>query len=205
METKTEKQLFKVHYGSSYIESVRVLLSNLNEYKGGVINPYKIPLIITAAAALETILNEAIIVECRHRLPQKDIKRITNAHLGMSLGGKLDNLGWILTDNNYVMNNESEIYQCLKSIIKYRNEIMHLKEYFREVELQVVEEETEEGIETGVVWDKEFFESTKLSIDAISEEEYDRFYRAVSELEVTIVNITSKPPVEENDLFIKNT
>lgn len=204
METKTKKQLFKVHYGSSYINSVGVLLECLKNHEG-VLNPFKIPLITTSAAALETILNEAIIVECRHRFPEGHIKRITNSHLGMNLGGKLDNLGWLLTDNRYIMNNQSEIYQCLRGIIKHRNEIMHLKEYYKEVEFDVYEEETEDGIEQGVIWDEVFFESIKSSIEKIPDEEYERMYRAVSELEVTIINITSKPPVEENDLFIQNT
>jgi len=203
MARKTEKKLFKVQYGSSYIHSVVVLLELLQKNEARL-NPYKIPLVITCAAALETILNKAIIVECRHRFPEKDIKRITNSHLGMNLGGKLDNLGWLLTDNTYIMNNESEIYQCLRSIIKYRNEIMHLKAYYREVEWEVSEIETEEGIEAGVVWDEQFFESIKTSIDKIPNEEYERFYRAVSELDVTIVNITSKPPIIENDLFTEN-
>lgn len=203
MERKTEKQLFKVQYGSSYINSVAALLEQFQKNEGPH-NPYKIPLIITCAAALETILNEAIIVECRHRFPEKDVKRITNSHLGMSLGGKLDNLGWLLTDNAYIMNNESAIYQCLRSIIKYRNEIMHLKAYYQEVEWEVSEIETEEGVESSVVWDKQFFDSIKTSIDKIPVEEYERFYRAVSELDVTIVNITSKPPVIENDLFTEN-
>ncbi len=203
MKRNTKKQLFKVHFGSSYIESVRVLLERFNEHDGPL-NPYSIPLIITSAAALETILNEAIIVECRHRFPEKDIKRITNSHLGMSLGGKLDNLGWLLTDNEFIMNNESKIYQCLRNIIKYRNEIMHLKAYFKEVEWEISEEETEDGIEKGVIWDEEFFDSIKRSVDQITADEYDKFYRAVSELEITIVNITSKPPVVENDLFTKN-
>lgn len=203
MERKTEKQLFKVQYGSSYSNSVAALLEQFQKNEGPH-NPYKILLIITCAAALETILNEAIIVECRHRFPEKDVKRITNSHLGMSLGGKLDNLGWLLTDNAYIMNNESAIYQCLRSIIKYRNEIMHLKAYYQEVEWEVSEIETEEGVESSVVWDKQFFDSIKTSIDKIPVEEYERFYRAVSELDVTIVNITSKPPVIENDLFTEN-
>ncbi len=204
MEVKKEKRLFKVKHGLSYIESVRVLLENFKKCKE-LINPYKIPLVITSAAALEIILNEAIIVECKHRFPEKDIKRITNSHLGMSLNGKLDNLGWVLTDNAYIMNNESEIYQCLKSIIKYRNEIMHLKSYYTEIEFEVTEEETESGIEKGMIWDGDFFNSIKSSIEKISEEEYELFYKAISELEITIINITSNPPVEENDLFIKNT
>ena len=132
------------------------------------------------------------------------MKRITNSHLGMNLGGKLDNLGWLLTDNSYIMNSESDIYQCLRSIIKYRNEIMHLKSYYRAVEWEVSEIETEGGVESGVVWDEVFFESIKTSIEKIPDEEFERFYRAISELEVTIVNITSKPPVIENDLFAEN-
>lgn len=169
------------------------------------LNPFKIPLIITSAAALETILNETIIVECRHRLPERHIKRITNSHLGMSLGGKLDNLGWLLTDNNYIMNNRSEIYQCLKSIIKYRNEIMHLKEYYKKIEFGIYENETDEGIEEGLILDEDFFNSVKSSIEKIPNDEYENMYRAISELEITIINITSKPPIEENDLFIQNT
>mgnify|MGYP001050955001 CR=1 FL=1 len=186
-----------------YIHSVRALLNDFNKHEG-VLNPYRVPIIITSAAALEAILNEAIIVECRHRFAEKDIKRITNSHLSMSLGGKLDNLGWVLTDNKYIVNNESKIYQCLRSIIKLRNEIMHLKEYYREVEWEAKEEEFEGELETHYVWDEDFLESTKSTVDKLPNEDFDRFYRAISELEVTIVNITSKPPVEENDLFIQN-
>lgn len=203
METNTEKQLFKVRYGSFYIRSVEVLLERLKEGDARL-NPYKIPMIITSAAALETILNEAIMVECRNRFPEKDIKRLTNAQLGMSLGGKLDNLGWLLTDNTFVINNESEIYQCLKSIIRYRNEVMHRKDYYREVEFEVRYEKMEEGFERWVTWEDHHFDSMKASHDLITIDEYEKFYRAISELDITIINITTIPPIIENDLFTEN-
>ena len=203
MNKNTEKQLFKVHYASSYLSAVEKLLEHLKKDES-LLNPYKIPMIVTSAAALETILNEAIIIECASRFPNKDIKRITNAHLGMALGGKLDNLGWLLTDNKHVINNESEIYQCLKSIIKYRNEVMHRKEYYKEVEWEVEYEKTEDGEKRWVTWDSDILQSMKPTHENITVEEYERFYLAISELQVTIINITSKPPVIENDLFNEN-
>lgn len=203
MAKNTEKQLFKIQYASSYLGSVEMLLNHLKEEKLSL-NPYKIPMIVTSAAALETILNEAIIVECRHRFPKNDIKRLTNAQLGMSLGGKLDNLGWLLTDNAFVMNNESEIYQCLKSLIKYRNEVMHRKEHYKEVEWEVEYEQTEKGEKRWVTWDSDILKSMRTVHDNITIEEYEKFYLALSELEITIVNITSKPPIIENDLFSEN-
>ena len=50
----TEKRLIKTQCKPSYIDSVRVVLSNLIEYEGDF-NPYKIPLIITSAAALDIL------------------------------------------------------------------------------------------------------------------------------------------------------
>ncbi len=53
-----------------------------------------------------------------------------------------------------------------------------------------------------MIWGEEFFEATKSSIQKIEIHEYENMYRAVSELDVTIGNITSKPPINDNDLFI---
>lgn len=204
MDKSSEKRLFQVSYKSAYLNSIAELLQRYKEYSGGAINPYYIPLTITSAAALETILNEAIITECRHRFPQKHIKRLSNSHLGMSLGGKLDDLGWLLTDNIFITNNESEIYQCLRNIIKFRNEIMHRKPYYKEIEFEVSYEETEEGMKQWSTLDDNFFKTVNSTTDSLKYEDFDRFYRAVSELEISIVNITTSPPVIENDLFIKN-
>ena len=186
----------KVQYGSLYIRSVEVLLNDLKRNGDKLINPYKIPLIVSSAAALETILNEAIIIECQHRLPNQDVKRITNSHLGMSLGGKLDNLGWMLTDNEYVVDNQSVIYQSLRSIIKYRNETMHFKAYYREVDHSI----SDEGESSYTLNDK----ALNATANDIGIDEFELIYKAILELSESIVNITSTPPIIKNDLFKEN-
>lgn len=198
-----ETALFKIGYGGSYVRSIQTLLEHVEKYES-VLNPYIIPFLITCAAAIEALLNDAIIVECRHRFPRKDIKRISSAHLGMSLSGKLDNLGWLLTDNEFITNNESAIYQQLKFIIKKRNEIMHRKEFHKEVKVADIET-TESGEEK--VWftlDEGYFDSVRNSPENVSYEECVAFCGAVTQLEETIVNITSHPPIEKNDLFVRN-
>jgi len=61
----------------------------------------------------------------------------------MNLRGKLDSIVFLVSNGQYISDNESKTYQQLSELIKVRNEVAHAKDFFHECELEI--EENDEG------------------------------------------------------------
>lgn len=117
---------------------------------------YVIPLLITAAIALESLLNDSIVTSCYKEFPKSDYRSLAESFLSMSLKGKLNSVIPLASKNEYLFDKESSDYQTLKNLISLRNEIAHTKSFFEEVEFDEVTEEFEgkqrDGISFDVDW-----------------------------------------------------
>lgn len=123
---------------SGYLSAVDYLLDHIND-REHIQNPNKYAFILVASAALEAILNEAIIWWASKHFPVGDHKRMATSFLSMNLRGKLDAAIHLLSDGQYISNNQSTIYKRLSELIKVRNEVAHSKNFFHESELEFEE------------------------------------------------------------------
>jgi hypothetical protein len=136
------KETVNITFSSSggYLKAVDYLLDHIQDEEV-FRNPNKYAFILVAASALESIINNAIIFWAHHHFNPKDYKRMASAFISMSLRGKLDSYIHLVSDGQYVTNNESEAYQVLSELIKVRNEVAHAKDFFHECELETEEHE----------------------------------------------------------------
>lgn len=109
-------------------------------------NPVKYSFILTAAATLESMLNDGIVSWAHRKFPREAYKRHASAFLSINLRGKLDVIGYLISGGSHITDNTSKIYQDLSSLIKLRNEVAHSKDFFTEVDVEyVTDEEGNEG------------------------------------------------------------
>ena len=198
-----EKRNHKNNLSIRYLISVELLLKRYEEIGDRVDNFFKIPFVATAAAAFETMLNELIIIECDRRFPKKQRRRLTEAHLTMNLIPKLDNLGWLLTDNEWIVDNESGMYQTLKKLNKYRHETMHGKSFYRDVEIHKWIEEKPEGESMMISFDPMELKTDGLSIELAGMREFEDIYKALKGLYSLISTKNIRETVDELALFQK--
>lgn len=140
--SNTSKHLMNIAFSSptGYLTAVDYLLDHIKDTEQ-IRNPNKYAFILLAASALEAILNDAIIWWAHDRFQRSDYKRMSTAFLSMSLRGKLDAVIHLLSDGQYISNNESPMYQQLSELVKVRNEVAHSKNFFHEAELDIEEHE----------------------------------------------------------------
>lgn len=122
------------------LEASNYLLEHIED-EGVKRNPVKHSFILTAAASLESILNDAIVSFAHRTFHKNDYKRHAKAYLGMSLRGKLDIIGFLMSGGSHITDNCSPEYQKLSILISLRNESAHSKEFFKEFEIEIAFDE----------------------------------------------------------------
>jgi len=179
---------------AGYLKSVDYMLDHIND-KNNTHNPNKYAFILVAASALESILNNGIIWWAHNRFPMDDYKRMASAFHSMSLRAKLDAFIYVISNSEYITNNESNIYQQLSELIKVRNEVAHKKDFFRVIELDI--DEDKEGTLGFEVPDelKSFLSDTPLSLAV---EQCKNYRHALNHLHDLITG-------HENDIHFKDS
>ena len=85
-----------------------------------------VPYIVMCAAALEAILNDALLEHAADKWG-RDQKDYGNALLTMTFRSKLDALPPLLTSHKYRFDKQYWVYQRLSSLISERNNVVHPK------------------------------------------------------------------------------
>ncbi len=95
-------------------------------------NALCVPYIIMCAAALEAILNDALIEHASDKWG-KDNKDYANSLMSMSFRSKLDSLAPLLTSHQYRFDKNHWVYQRLGALITERNNLVHPKPQEHEI------------------------------------------------------------------------
>ncbi len=144
---------------------------------------------MTAAVAMESLLNDAIVTQCYSVFPKGDYKGIAESYLSMSLKGKLISVVPLASKNEYLIDKESDLFQTLKNLISLRNEVAHTKSFFEDVEYEEIEEEFEgelrEGMGLDINWMAKRFSK---AIYSSSIEDVEKCINAVGELKSCLLN-----------------
>lgn len=96
-----------------------------------------IPFVVTCAAALESLLNDYLITYSSYMYGLDNYNRFAEALLSIRLRGKLDIIIPLITDNKFIIKEDTNIYQKLIKLIRIRNELVHGKSLFNEYDLSV--------------------------------------------------------------------
>ena len=133
-----------------------------------------IPFVVTAAAALECLLNDNLIMHSNYVFGLSSNNQFARAFLSMSLRGKLDTIIPLLTSNRYVMRHDNSTYQQLSRLIRLRNDLMHGKSAVKEHDVSI-QHYDQEGIGFSV-------ELPKMAYQDIDANDCATFLRALKEL-----------------------
>jgi hypothetical protein len=134
-----------------------------------------IPFVVTAAAALECLLNDNLIMHCQYVFGLNPNDKFANAFLSMSLRGKLEIIIPLLTSSKYVIRHDSSTYRQLNRLVKLRNDLMHGKSFLKEHDVSI--EHSEPG---GVAFS---IKLPKMAYQEISQDDCLTFLRALQELD----------------------
>jgi hypothetical protein len=134
-----------------------------------------IPFVVTAAAALECLLNDNLIMHCQYVFGLNPNDKFANAFLSMSLRGKLETIIPLLTNNKYVIRRDSPIYRQLNRLVKLRNDLMHGKSFLKEHDVSI--EHSESG---GFGFS---IKLPKMAYQEIGQKDCFTFLRALQELD----------------------
>lgn len=104
-------------------------------------NSNKYSFVLVASAAMESLLNDGIISWAKRKFPQTDYKRHAAAFLSMTLGKKLDALGFLISSGIYLTDNTSKTYKTLNGLIKLRNEVAHSKDFYSTIDVELLNSE----------------------------------------------------------------
>ncbi len=139
-------------------------------------NPKILPFVLTCAAALEAMLNDHLVSYAFNCLSKVHYKRVASAFLTMNLRGKIDAIVPILTSSRFVINSSSKAYSDLSRLITVRNEIVHSKSYYEEVDIEIIEEQ--------VKLPKNFLDKLMgATIRKLSVNDCNDFYQALKSLD----------------------
>lgn len=86
-----------------------------------------IPFVLTCAAALESLLNDHIIIYSLNKFDLNEYKNIADGLISIPFLKKLEYCIPLLTDSKYVLDKNCETYIVLAKLIKKRNNMMHNK------------------------------------------------------------------------------
>lgn len=170
------------------------LLDHMDD-EGAKRNPVKYSFILTAAASLESMLNDGIVSWAHRTYPREDYKRHATAYLGMSLRGKLDVIGFLVSSGSRITDNSSKTYQDISNLIRLRNEVAHSKDFFTEVDVEITtDDEGNEGFEIPLEIARKFENSPLLSTTT----EYIGIYKSIERLYKVLNQETSH---DDSELF----
>jgi hypothetical protein len=113
---------------NSYLEALEDLLSSLIHSEP--LQPKSsqfIPFLITSAAALECLLNDALIQYAWYITGLNATNSFATSLMSMSLRSKLNSIVTLISRNRFAIRHDSPMYQQLIRLIKTRNQLMHGK------------------------------------------------------------------------------
>jgi hypothetical protein len=155
-----------------------------------------IPFVLTCAAALECMLNDAIIEHTSHIFGLENYRRFADTLITIPLRGKLDYIIPLASNYKFLIRQESATYQQLASLISIRNKLTHNKTFPYELET----EEPEKIMEMALP--RKFEEQLEPNINV------DYCYSSLRALKnlAKILNIKSRAfkGWKENDTIVKN-
>jgi hypothetical protein len=188
----SEKLSFIFNSAQGLMLAANYLLDHMED-EGAKRNPTKYSFILTAAATLESMLNDGIVSWAHGKFPRDDYKRQASAFLSINLRGKLDVIGYLISSGSHITDNTSQTYQDLSNLIKLRNEVAHSKDFFTEVEY-IKDDDGNEGYIFPDEVAKKFANSPLIS----SSEKYMEVYKSLERLYNVLNHEISH---EEIDLF----
>jgi len=100
--------------------------------KGGreKIDDYGLPFTISLVAALESNLNDWLIIDTFTKHGPKNYENIVNGYMGMSMKNKYRSAVAIMTDNHFQIIEDSSVIKTLDELIETRNKFVHAKPRF---------------------------------------------------------------------------
>jgi hypothetical protein len=194
----------KTYISLSYLDNLSTLSSQLKKN----VPPSDfllVPFILTCAAALEAMLNDEIISWAQETFASESYKRIADAHLSMSLRGKLEYIVPLMTHNSYILRTNSVEHKTLSSLITRRNELMHGKAFFQfnqvdvdgdaeDLQFNPLNLETLEKLPT----------SPSDPFDEVTVAECLSCYEALEAFETKFLYHLDDDSVTENDMIMRN-
>jgi hypothetical protein len=194
----------KTYISLSYLGTLNTLSYQLKK-NAPASDSLLVPFILTCAAALEAMLNDEIISWAHETFSKDSYKRIADAHLSMSLRGKLECIVPLRTNNSYILRMNSVEYKTLSSLITRRNELMHGKAFFQ---FHQVDVESEVGdlqfnplnLETL----KKLPSSPSDPFHEVTVEECLSYYGALEAFETKFLYHLENEAVTENDMIMRN-
>lgn len=161
-------------------------------------NPKVLPFILTCAAALEAKLNDHFVSHAFDSFSRDHYKRVASAFLTMSLRGKLDVVVPTLTNSRFTINPNSKAYRDLSRLITVRNEIVHSKSFYEEIEIQMEEER--------IRLPEAFLEKLMAAtIRKLSVEDCAEFHQAMKSLDTNFLYPLEAGTLAANDLILNQS
>lgn len=136
--TKKTKIYSIVPLFPTYLKVLEQLQSSwIASHNTAYVSSSLIPFVITAAAALECLLNDTLIMHSSYVFGLNPNNKFAKAFLSMTLRGKLDTIVPLVTGNKYIIRHDKPTYQKLSQLIKLRNNLMHGKSFVTEHDVSI--------------------------------------------------------------------
>ena len=119
------KWIASIHYGN-------VCDNLINLMKGGreKVNDYGLPFTISLVSALESNLNDWLIMDTFNKHGPENYENIVNGYMSMSIKNKYRTAVAVMTDNHFQIIEDSSIVKSLDELIEVRNKFVHAKPRF---------------------------------------------------------------------------
>lgn len=161
---------------------------------------FSVPIFMTLAVTLESILNDAIVEYCQNHYFKDDSRTHAESFLSMNLKSKLITIISLVSNNEFVIDKQSTVFQDIRTLISKRNEIAHTKAFYEDVEL---EHQGGGGDTKGVAINSSWYnKQMSKPLFSISLEDIDRTLLAIEELHQFLKKKPRKASYEEFS-FIK--
>lgn len=96
-----------------------------------------IPFVVTAAATLECLLNDKMIMYANYMVGLGSGNSLAKSFLSMSLPGKLNTIILLLSRNQFTVRQDNSVYRQLRRLIRLRNSLMHGKSFVDRQDVKV--------------------------------------------------------------------
>lgn len=205
--TKKKKHVtiaVKTYISLNYLDNLSILSSQLKK-NTPLSNSLLVPFILTCAAALEAMLNDEIISWAQETFSNESYKRMADAHLSMSLRGKLEYIVPLQTHNSYVLRTNSAEYKTLSSLIARRNALIHSKSFFHFNQVDVKSDSEELQVNPlNLETLKKLPSAPSDPFHEVTVEECLSYYRALEAFETKFLYHLDDDSVTENDMIMRN-